>query len=92
MLLPIAAAASLITVTTAPAFDLSQTTVRDDSRENAMPAEPIAPRGMDTRSAAPEVEMALLDAETGPVLRVGAFGGKHRAAPKLAHVALGWRF
>jgi hypothetical protein len=36
--------------------------------------------------------MALLDAEQGPMLRVGALGGRHGTAPKLAHVAVGWRF
>ena len=45
-----------------------------------------------TRPAAPEVEMALLDVKQGPVLRVGALGGRHGAVPKLAHVAVGWRF
>jgi hypothetical protein len=52
----------------------------------------VPPRGLDTRTAAPEVEMALLDVKQGPVLRVGALGGRHGAAPKLAHVAVGWRF
>ena len=62
------------------------------ARDDAVPAAPIPPRGLDMRPAAPEVEMALLDVKQGPVLRIGALGGRHGAAPKLAHVAVGWRF
>lgn len=64
-------------------------------REKASAAAPNAPRGLDPRAvaiAAPEIEMALLDVKQGPVLRVGALGGRHGAAPKLAHIAVGWRF
>ena len=79
----------------APAFDLAQPAERTVAREQAAPAAPTAPRGMDTRDVAvdaPEVEMALLDVKQGPMLRVGALGGRHDAAPKLAHIAVGWRF
>ncbi len=75
-----------------PAFDLSRPIDRSVSRDDAPPAAPVPPRGLDTRPAAPEVEMALLDVKQGPVLRVGALGGRHGAAPKLAHIAVGWRF
>ena len=78
-----------------PAFDLAQPASRAASRDDAAPAAPILPRGVDARTVAvdaPEVEMALLDIKQGPVLRVGAFGGRHGAAPKLAHVAVDWRF
>lgn len=62
------------------------------SRIDALPEAPAAPRGLDMRPARPEVEMALLDVKESPVLRIGALGGRHGAAPKLAHVAVGWRF
>jgi hypothetical protein len=78
-----------------PAFDLAQPTARSASRDDAAPNAPVLPRGIDARTVAvdaPEVEMALLDVKQGPVLRVGAFGGRHGAAPKLAHVAVGWLF
>lgn len=78
-----------------PQFDLARAANRSHPREEAAPTAPALPRGVDTRAVAvdaPEVEMALLDAKQGPVLRVGALGGKHNAAPKLAHVAVGWRF
>lgn len=86
------AAAFAITAPAQPAFDLAQPAARSVSREDAAPAAPLPPRGMDPRPAAPEVELALLDVEQGPVLRVGALGGRHGAAPKLAHVAVDWRF
>lgn len=78
-----------------PVFDLAQPAERTTPREEAAPAAPTRPRGMDTREVAvdaPEVEMALLDVKQGPMLRVGALGGRHNAAPKLAHIAVGWRF
>lgn len=64
-------------------------------RERAAPRDPETPRGLDLRDNGielPEVELALLDSKVGPVLRVGALGGRHNAAPKLAHVAVGWNF
>ena len=94
-MLSVLAAAFAATLPAAPAIDLSQPAARSVARDDAAPAAPILPRGVDMRSVAvdaPEVEMALLDVEQGPVLRVGAFGGRHGAAPKLAHVAVGWRF
>lgn len=91
-MLSVLAAAFAVVAPTAPTFDLAQPAPRTVSRDDALPAAPVLPRGTDTRPAAPEVEMALLDAEQGPVLRVGALGGRHGAAPKLAHVAVGWRF
>lgn len=75
-----------------PPLDLPPPAVGPVARDDAAPAAPVPPRGLDTRPAAPEVEMALLDVKQGPVLRVGALGGRHGAAPKLAHVAVGWRF
>ena len=78
-------------------FDLSKASTRTISREEAAPREPVAPRNLDTRDFAvdmPEIEMAL--AERGPVILVGAMGGRHgdeyKDMPKLAHVALGWSF
>ena len=89
------AAAFAVATPAQPAFDLAQPAARPISRDDAAPIAPVAPRGLDTRTNAvdaPEVEMALLDVKQGPVLRVGALGGRHNAAPKLAHVAVGWRF
>ena len=89
MILLFAAAAS---VATAPTHEIARPAAETLSREQAAPSAPVPPRGMDTRPAAPEIEMALLDPKVGPVLRIGALGGRHDAAPKLAHVAVGWRF
>lgn len=75
-----------------PSLHPAHPAARAVARDEALPADPVPPRGLDTRPAAPEVEMALLDAKQGPVLRIGALGGRHGAAPKLAHVAVGWRF
>lgn len=75
-----------------PSFEPAPPAARSVSRDDVAPAAPVPPRGLDTRPAAPEVEMALLDVKQGPVLRIGALGGRHGAAPKLAHVAVGWRF
>ncbi len=75
-----------------PASDLAKPVARAVSQDQASLGVPPPPRGIDVRPARPEVEMALLDIEQGPVLRIGAFGGRHGAAPKLAHVAVGWRF
>ena len=91
-MIPLLAAAFAVAAPAEPAFDLARPAVRIVSRDDAAPAAPLPPRGLDTRPAAPEVEMALLDVKQGPVLRVGALGGRHGAAPKLAHVAVGWRF
>lgn len=77
------------------AFDLAQSDPHSIAREQAAPPSPVMPRGLDLRAVAidvPELELALLDAAQGPVLRIGALGGRHGAAPKLAHVAVGWRF
>lgn len=84
--------------TTLPAgFDLSKTSGRAISREEAAPREPAVPRNLDTRDFAvdmPELEVSL--AEKGPVILLGAMGGRrgdtYKDMPKLAHVALGWSF
>lgn len=70
-------------------FDLA----RSAPGQYAAPPVPIAPRNLDTRDFAvdaPEIEFALVD--NGPVIRVGAMGGRHKGVPKIAHVALGWQF
>ena len=91
-----AVAAQPVDAGTAPAssdFDLSRSTNRSVSREQAAPRPPVAPRNMDTRDFAvdmPELELSL--AEKGPFILVGAMGGRHSGMPKLAHVALGWSF
>jgi hypothetical protein len=92
MILFLAAAAA---ATATPAFDLARPAAEAVPRDQAAPRTPEPPRGLDTRDVAidpPEVEMALLDPKVGPVLRVGALGGRHGAAPKLAHIAVGWYF
>ena len=80
---------------TQPAFDLANPVPVAIAREEAAPRVALPPRGMDTRAIAvdaPEVEMALLDPKVGPMLRIGALDGRHNAAPKLAHIAVGWLF
>jgi hypothetical protein len=91
-MLSLLAAAFAAVAPAPPAFDRPMPASRSVSRDDAAPTAPVPPRGLDTRPAAPEVEMALLDVKQGPVLRIGALGGRHGAAPKLAHVAVGWRF
>lgn len=74
-------------------FDLAEMDRRTVTRERAVPGEPAVPRGTDLRAVAidaPEVEVALLD--HGPTLRLGALGGRSGGVPKLAHIAIGWRF
>ncbi|WP_165961110.1 hypothetical protein [Qipengyuania sediminis] len=90
MLLYLAAVSANAVATAPPAAAIRDT--RMISRETAAPAPPVPPRGLVTDDKAPEVELALLDPAVGPVLRIGAFGGRNAAAPKLAHVAIGWRF
>ena len=54
---------------------------------------PRQPRNLDVRTTAvdaPEAEWQL--AYRGPVLVVGAMGGRRSGMPKLAHVALDWSF
>ena len=78
-----------------PALEPAQPTIPVMSSDDARSAVPMPPRGLDLRAVAidaPEVEMALLDSKLGPMLRIGALGGRHGAAPKLAHIAVGWRF
>lgn len=71
-------------------FDLSsQTEPRDDNT----PLVPKRPHNLDTRDFAvdaPEAELRL--AVDGPVIAIGAMGGKRSGRPKLAHVALDWSF
>lgn len=78
-------------------FDLSRTDGRAMSREQASQRDPVRPHNLDTRDFAvemPEIQLPL--AERGPVLLVGAMGGRsggrYGGMPKLAHVALGWSF
>ena len=74
-------------------FDLPRSSARSISREQAAPTAPVAPRNMDLRDFAidmPEFEFSLAD--KGPVILVGAMGGRHSGMPKLAHVGLDWNF
>ena len=74
-------------------FDLSRSSGRTVSRDQAAPVPPVAPRNMDTRDFPvdmPEIELSIAD--KGPFLLVGAMGGRHAGMPKLAHIALGWSF
>ncbi len=78
-------------------FDLAKASSHAVSREEAAPREPVAPRNLDTRDFAvdmPEFEMSLAD--NGPIILVGAMGGRsgdvYKGLPKLAHVAVGWSF
>lgn len=100
MMLAVAAAAVLAAhsaaatdVPVASDFDLPRSSSRPVSRDRAPPIAPVAPRNMDLRDFAvdmPELEFSLAD--RGPVILVGAMGGRHSGMPKLAHVALGWDF
>lgn len=100
MMLVLATAAALAAQATHTAgtpvasdFDLSRSSGRSISRDQAAPLQPVAPRNMDTRDFAvdmPEFELSLAD--KGPFILVGAMGGRHSGMPKLAHVALGWSF
>jgi hypothetical protein len=63
------------------------------SPSDAAPVAPEPPRNLDTRNFAvdaPEAEWQV--APHGPVLAVGAMGGRRSGRPKLAHVALDWSF
>jgi hypothetical protein len=77
-------------------FDLSPSAARAVPRDRQAPATAIVPRNLDTRGLVdmPEVELSLAD--NGPVLLVGAMGGrqgaKYGSMPALAHVAVGWTF
>ena len=72
-------------------FDLSSAVVPRQSPDAPAPLAPVKPRNLDTHdSAAPEAEWQL--AEGGPVVMVGAMGGRRSGMPKLAHVALDWSF
>lgn len=73
-------------------FDLSPGAA-GPSRGDAAPLVPERPRNLDTRDFAvdaPEAEWQV--AVDGPVLAVGAMGGRRSGRPKLAHVALDWSF
>lgn len=55
------------------------------------PLAPVPPRNLDLRNLdAPEAEWRV--AEDGPLLIIGAMGGRRAGMPKLAHVALDWSF
>lgn len=74
-------------------FDLSRRAERTLTRQIAAPLVPLPPRNLDTRDVAvdaPEAEWRV--GESGPVLVVGAMGGRRSGMPKLAHVALDWSF
>ena len=74
-------------------FDLSPEAERIAPRKDSAPLVPVVPRNLDTRDFAvdaPEAEWRV--AEGGPVLVVGAMGGRRSGRPKLAHVALDWSF
>ncbi len=63
------------------------------SDDHAAPLVPQRPRNLDSRDFAvdaPEAELRL--AVDGPVLAIGAMGGRRSGRPKLAHVALDWSF
>ncbi|HEU4819589.1 MAG TPA: hypothetical protein VFS87_00325 [Qipengyuania sp.] len=73
-------------------FDLSPASATPSS-SHAAPLVPEPPRNLDTRDFAldaPEAEWQV--APDGPVLAVGAMGGRRSGRPKLAHVALDWSF
>lgn len=74
-------------------FDLSPGSVRGWIPEPLGPLVPARPRHLDTRVIAldaPEAEWRV--ANGGPVVVVGAMGGRRSGMPKLAHVALDWAF
>ena len=100
MMLVMATAAALAVPQVHPAgapvasdFDLSRSSSRSISRDQAAPLPLVVPSNMDTGDLAvdmPELELSL--ARKGPFLLLGAMGGRHAGMPKLAHVALGWSF
>ena len=90
-MLSLLAAAFIAATPAQPARAISRPEARPATRGEAAPAAPAPPHELDMRPAAPEMELALLDPKVGPTLRIGALGGRHKAAPKLAHVALSWR-
>lgn len=72
-------------------FDLSSAVVLRQPVDAPPPLAPVKPRNLDTRdSSAPEAEWQF--AEGGPVVVVGAMGGRRSGMPKLAHVGLDWSF
>ena len=89
----IATAAAMVAQPVAADFDLARASQQTISREEASPQAPAIPRNMDMRDFAvdlPEIEVKVAD--KGPVLLMGAMGGRHKGMPALAHVALGWSF
>jgi hypothetical protein len=65
----------------------------NSSGDDVSPLVPERPRNLDTRDFAvdaPEAELRL--AVDGPVLAIGAMGGRRSGRPKLAHIALDWSF
>lgn len=74
-------------------FDLSAEIQQFAPPQEPEPLVPEQPRNLDTRDFAidaPEAEWRV--AEGGPVLVVGAMGGRRAGMPKLAHVGLDWSF
>ncbi len=77
-------------VAVASTFELTSSPA-DGARDHTAPLVPRRPRNLDTRdSNAPEAELRF--AADGPVIAVGAMGGRRSGRPKLAHVALDWSF
>lgn len=73
-------------------FDLPPRTENAPGDQDG-PLTPDPPRNLDTRDFAvdaPEAEWRV--GEGGPVLVVGAMGGRRSGMPRLAHVALDWSF
>ena len=74
-------------------FDLPATAVRQGIANGSGSLVPLQPRNLDIRASAfdaPEAEWRVADG--GPVVMVGAMGGRRSGMPKLAHVALDWSF
>jgi len=77
----------------AASFILTRNADHAVSREQATLAPPVPPPNMDLRDFAIDApELVLPLAENGPRLLLGAFGGRGKGMPKLAHVGLGWTF
>ncbi len=98
MMLALALSAALAVQPVQPAepvassdFDLTPPAAQTQHEERPMQLVPERPRNLDTRDFnAPEAEWKVADG--GPLLMVGAMGGRRSGMPKLAHVALDWSF
>lgn len=77
----------------ATTFQLVDGGSRTIDREQAAPSAPVLPANIDLRDFAvdaPEFTVPL--STNGLRLQVGAFGGRGKGMPKLAHVGIGWTF